>query len=266
MEQLIQFTKIEAAGNDFIVIDKTGIGEEKFTSTHIRQLCHRRRSVGADGLILMDGLRMQYYNADGSSGAMCGNGLRSAVLFAYVQGLIPRATEVSIQADDGNHLTWIQNPQDITVEIKYESDSYTKPSLGNRLPEGVSVLGFYNTGVPHLVLSVSDDLNDVDVSGIGKKLRFDSTFYPDGTNVNFISVSEDGAVQLRTYERGVEDETLACGTGAVASALATTNGYINEGTKVQVQALGGLLTISRNQGKLYLNGAANISFVGQITI
>lgn len=258
MERLIHFTKIEAAGNDFIFLDAAVINTQI-----VKQLCDRHFGIGADGVIVMTNLQMRYYNADGSEGNMCGNGLRAAVLYSYIQGLIPRGELVRLKAEDGEHLAKIENPDNISVEIIDDSDSFFIPNLQEKLPENLTVLGFFNTGVPHIVLKVLGDLQKVDVNGIGKKIRFDSTFAPDGTNVNFITVSDTNFIRIRTYERGVEEETLACGTGAVAAFLAAAS---ENNEPVTVQSRGGQLTIFRKEKHLFLNGSARITFVGQTVL
>ncbi len=260
MERLIQFTKIEAAGNDFIFLDATDIPVDAQIA---KQLCARHFSVGADGLIFMNGLHMRYFNADGSEGNMCGNGLRAAVLFSYIQGLIPHREFVELEASDGKHLVRINTPDDISVEVIEDPNSYFIPDLSGKITADLSVLGFFNTGVPHLVLKVSGDLQKTDVSGIGKKLRFDSTFEPEGTNVNFITISDDRSIQIRTYERGVEEETLACGTGAVAAYIATVS---EDNVAANIQAKGGRLKVFKEETRLFLNGAARIAFVGQTVV
>lgn len=260
MSRLIQFTKIEATGNDFIFIDAADLQGMDFNPQMVVHLCERHLSIGADGLIVMDGLCMKYYNADGSTGAMCGNGLRAATLFSYISEKIPHNEDVELIADDGAHMVHIHNPEQITVEIKEQPTTKSKLLPQESLPENIAVLGFYNTGVPHLVLSVERDLDQVEVKKIGKKIRFDSTFRPNGTNVNFLMAIKDNELQLRTYERGVEDETLSCGTGAVASALA----YSDKEEKIKVRTRGGILTVVRSRDKLFLKGGARIAFMGQV--
>jgi len=261
MSQLIQFTKIEATGNDFIFIDVDDLQGVEFNPKMAVHLCERHLAIGADGLIVMDGLRMKYYNADGSIGAMCGNGLRAATLFSYVSGKIPHNEDVELMADDGAHLVHIQSPEQIKVEIIEQSPTESRLLPQEKLPENLTVLGFYDTGVPHFVLSVERDLDQVDVKKIGKKLRYDSTFSPNGTNVNFLMPIKDDELQLRTYERGVEDETLSCGTGAVASALA----YSDREEEIKVRTRGGILTVVRSRDKLFLKGGARIAFIGQVS-
>jgi len=260
MERLIQFTKIEAAGNDFIFLDAAEIN---INAQIVKQLCARHFGIGADGLIVMDGLHMRYFNADGSRGNMCGNGLRAAVLFSYIKGLIPRGEFVQFEAEDGTHLAQINSPDDISVEIIEYPDAFFVPDLTGKLPIDISVLGFFNTGVPHLVLKVSADLEKTDVRELGKKLRFDLTFAPDGTNVNFISISNSNSIQIRTYERGVEEETLACGTGAVAAFLAA---FPAKDKLATVQSRGGRLKVFQKEKHLFLNGTARITFVGSTVV
>jgi diaminopimelate epimerase len=206
------------AGNDFIVIDDRGnaIGED--ARELARELCRRRVSVGADGLILLVpsarcDFRMRYFNADGSEADMCGNGGRCVARFAHDLGIVGR--EMQFESRSGVHRAVIT---DDGVRL-----SMTEPRA-MLLNVNVSVYGQrfvvhrVNTGVPHAILEV-DDIDEYPVVDTGRALRHHDVFLPEGTNVDFVRVLDEGRIALRTYERGVEDETLACGTGAVASAI-----------------------------------------------
>ncbi len=214
----LKFAKIQGTGNDFIVINNLSSSFEKFSETLpqeqvVRLLCSRRTGVGADGLILIEdssvaNFKWRFFNSDGSTAEMCGNGMRCVARFAYEEGIAPEKMTVETEAGiveaevkGRNVKVKLTPPSDLRLNLKVE---------------GLTV-HFINTGVPHAVIFVNR-LEDVDVESVGRKVRFSELFSPKGANVNFVEVHL-GKVLVRTYERGVEGETLACGTGAVASAL-----------------------------------------------
>jgi len=215
----ISFAKMSGAGNDFIIINKSQIPNFVLTNSVISQLCDRRNGIGADGIIIIKNTHgydfaMNYYNADGSTGTLCGNGTLCAIKFAKDTG-ITNSDSVSFLSNEdelsGELLTNnlikcnLQSPKVIDENIMIDVD-------------GSNVSGSYvDTGSPHVVLIV-DDLNLQPVIEIGKEIRYNPAFAPGGTNVNFIKLVK-GKIHIRTYERGVENETLACGTGAVAAAI-----------------------------------------------
>lgn len=260
MSRLIQFAKLQAAGNDFIVLDTEHCASETLTPELIQRLCKRHYGVGADGLIYLNGLGMRYYNADGSVGAMCGNGLRAAVLYAYTNGKLGRDQDFEMQADDGIHTVRYEGQDSITVEILNSKPLARAVQLD--LPGEFHFKGFFNTGVPHIVLECSQDLGQVDVAKMGRALRYDPQFEPQGTNVNFCRPAAGGVIHLRTYERGVEAETQACGTGAVATALAYG---LYQGQRL-IRTHGGMLRIEQKGEQLFLNGSARMVFVGQVLL
>lgn len=192
-----QFFKYEGAGNDFVMLLSDDIAPER-----VRALCDRHRGVGADGVILLsNGPRMRYFNADGSQGEMCGNGARCFALFAHDLGLF---TDVlHFEAMDGPHTARLLD--DGRIEISMTEATF------EQLPDGIAL----DTGVPHFVVFDAPD----EVVERGRALRHDPRFAR-GTNVDFLSVESPGRLRVRTYERGVEDETMACGTGATAAAMA----------------------------------------------
>ncbi|MFH2070087.1 MAG: diaminopimelate epimerase [Elusimicrobiota bacterium] len=214
----LKFSKMQAAGNDFIIIDnrnkriKTGYGKLA------KKLCARKFSVGADGLILVENsgnadFRMVYFNSDGSPAGMCGNGARCVAYYSYLHCISNRflALETSagiIKAKITGKRVKIDMPAlgDVRQDIKLRVD-------GKDLDAS-----FINTGVPHTVI-ISKNTGQVDVAGLGKSIRFHTEFQPAGTNVDFVSVVDRHRIKIRTYERGVEEETYACGTGAVAGAV-----------------------------------------------
>ena len=218
----MKFYKYQGAGNDFLIADNRD-GSVNLTEAQISAICDRRYGVGADGLMLLEksgkyDFRMNYFNSDGSGGMMCGNGGRCIVAFAADMGF----THFDFEAADGFHTAEILQSGDKmkTVRLKmkdvdrirrYQSLKYfTIPSDGY----------FLDTGTRHYVRIVKD-LDAYDVVGEGRDIRYNaSELQPVGANVNFIEPSEDGVLKVRTYEKGVEDETFACGTGIVASCIA----------------------------------------------
>jgi diaminopimelate epimerase len=207
----LKFHKYQGAGNDFVMIDNRGAHPfDPADEGRIRQLCDRRFGIGADGLILLEehsdcDFEMIYFNADGRPGSMCGNGGRCAVAFAYFLGLIGSTTR--FLAVDGFH------------EARLQGDDWVELKMGavNSVEAGNDYY-FLDTGSPHYVVFV-DDLETVDVLGQGRAIRYSDRFREKGTNVNFVQVSGKG-ISVATYERGVEDETLSCGTGVTAAAMA----------------------------------------------
>lgn len=223
----MKFYKYQGAGNDFLIADNRD-GSIVLSTEQIAALCDRRYGVGADGLMLLDapdtdcaheGFRMTYYNSDGSGGMMCGNGGRCIVAFAADMGI----TEFSFHAADGPHVAEIlaDDGRTKTVSLQMKNvGSYERHDVLS----GVSVPSdgfFLDTGTRHYVRIV-EGLETYDVVGEGRDIRYNAAeLQPVGANVNFIEPSADGRVlKVRTYEKGVEDETYACGTGIVASCIA----------------------------------------------
>ena len=252
------FFKYHGAGNDFILIDNR---EGEFHSTDavaIRNLCAYHTGIGADGLILLNGhsdfpFEMKYFNADGVEGTLCGNGSRCAVLFAKHLGII--VDETTFLANDGAHKAWINNSK-ITVDIR--PVEIGKPLLG-----GIWI----NTGSPHLVVMV-DNLDQFNVSSNGLALRSHDELSPEGANINFVEQLGDERFAVRTFERGVERETLSCGTGAVAVALAMHQTNRSDKTHLKIVMKGGTLDVefiatSNGFEKIKLTGPACFVFKGE---
>jgi diaminopimelate epimerase len=239
----IPFMKMSGSGNDFILIDhQKPFLEEHHLKDFIRKVCRRRISVGADGLILIErsqkaDFKWRFYNADGSEAEMCGNGGRCAARFAYLKGI----SGASLKFET---LVGVLSAQVDDKKVKLEM---TRP-FGIKLDETLFINGEkqivsrINTGVPHAVLLV-ENLEGVDLVPIGRAIRSHSNFAPNGTNVNFIRLEKASQIAIRTYERGVEDETLACGTGAVASALvAALKGLVKSPVTIRTRG-GEVLTV-----------------------
>lgn len=220
----IPFTKMSGTGNDFIVIDhRQPFIAEDLQPEFARQVCRRKFSAGADGLILIENsatadFRWQFYNGDGSRAEMCGNGARCAARFAYANKIAPAAMRFETTA--GEIEAQILNESGDPVKIRLTGPEDLRLQIPLTVGGSEQVLHFINTGVPHTVLLVGD-ASEVPVADWGRAIRFHDLFQPAGTNANFVQVHDHGTLKVRTYERGVEDETMACGTGAVAAALIT---------------------------------------------
>lgn len=217
----IPFYKMSGAGNDFIIIDNRAfiVDKHRDLSELSRQLCHRRLSVGADGLFLIENsdkadFKWQFFNADGSRADMCGNGARCVARFAYLNGIAGK--KLSFETGAGIIFAEIS---DDCVKIKMTDPGEIISNQIIELESGYFAFSSVNTGVPHVVIA-SRDIQAADVVRLGREIRYHRAFAPAGVNVNFISL-KDNAIFNRTYERGVEDETLACGTGCVAAAIIT---------------------------------------------
>lgn len=233
----VSFYKYQGTGNDFILIDNMAATQlDRGATAIIRRLCDRRFGIGADGLILLQAhprydFEMVYFNADGREGSMCGNGGRCAVAFAHFLGIV--GEEASFLAVDGPHEARISDDGRF-VELKMAGVAQVERGSGYY---------YLDTGSPHYVVFV-DDLDAVDVVGEGRAIRYSDRFRKEGTNVNFVQIDSEG-IGVATYERGVENETLSCGTGVTASAIAY---YLQqpgpERERVGIRARGGQLEVS----------------------
>jgi diaminopimelate epimerase len=215
---MLRFTKMNGAGNDFVMIDNRA-GEVRLQPEQIVRICDRHRGIGADGILLLENgsngadFRMRYYNRDGGEAEMCGNGARCFARFANKVAGAPE--KVSFQTPAGL-IRGELHGESVTLQMSEPKDLRLGLEIvANGAKENVH---FINSGVPHVVVPVGK-VEDVDVRKRGKALRRHERFSPAGANVNFIEKASAQKILLRTYERGVEDETLACGTGVVASAL-----------------------------------------------
>lgn len=264
----IPFSKLNGSGNDFLLIDARdgaldGIDRPAFAS----KVCDRTRSVGADGLIVIEAsrsadFRWDFYNADGSRAEMCGNGGRCAARFAAARKIA--GPEMAFETLAGTIRASVSGRR-VKLQMTRPSGLAVDRSLS--LGGESLVYSFLDTGVPHAVLFVPD-VSRVDVAGIGRGIRRHEAFAPRGTNVNFAQ-GRDGELLVRTYERGVEGETLACGTGAVASAiLAAVRGVAS--SPVTVRTSGGeILKVYFDAGKegfgeVYLEGDTSWTFDGRL--
>lgn len=252
----IEFHKYQGTGNDFIILDNRDRRYDHLLNEQIRKMCDRKFGIGADGLMLLGNqegydFSMRYHNADGKEGSMCGNGGRCLVQFAYDKG-IEKENYLFI-AVDGEHEATITS--DGMVSLKMQDVSGIKDHKGDKI---------LNTGSPHYI-KYTDDVDHVDVFNEGVRIRYSTEFDKEGINVNF--VEKIGKVlHVRTYERGVEDETLSCGTGVTAAALALSSEDGWQDTTIKVK--GGELLVSFNRidpqhfEDIWLTGPAGFVFSG----
>lgn len=256
----LHFYKYHGTGNDFILLDNRD-QSIALETPQVAQLCHRHYGIGADGLMLLEAaddydFRMVYYNSDGRESTMCGNGGRCITAFAHRLGIInDKARFVAI---DGAHDATIS--KDGTISLHMQDVHHID------IRDGHTVL---NTGSPHYVQWVND-VKQTDVFAEGRKIRYSRPFEPNGTNVNFVQL-QDGQLWVRTYERGVEDETLSCGTGVTATAIAAT-ARATGNFKTAVQTPGGVLQVTFTKDSelsaqnVVLSGPATFVFEGTVEI
>ncbi|AWH83601.1 diaminopimelate epimerase [Flavobacterium album] len=256
----LTFYKYQGTGNDFVMVDNRENIFPKNDTKLIGHLCDRRFGIGGDGLILLENdngtdFRMVYYNSDGNESTMCGNGGRCIVAFANELGLID--TETEFMAIDGRHHATIDVEGTISLHMK---DVHTVSVYENYV--------FLDTGSPHHVELV-DGLDELDVKKIGASIRYSGLYGDKGSNVNFVAPFGTDKFSVRTYERGVEDETLSCGTGVTAVAIAMKVLGKTHSDSVKLETPGGELQVSFVQdGKqftdIYLTGPARFVFKGDI--
>jgi diaminopimelate epimerase len=265
----IEFWKMNGSGNDFILIDnRDGKIAEEDMARLVEGSCRRRESVGADGLIFVTesdkfDFAWRFFNADGGEVEMCGNGSRCVARFAYLKGIAGSSMTFETLAGPVS--------ADVTgrmVKVLMPKPTDLRQDIGLALGSGWISVDFMNTGVPHVVVQV-EDIKGCPVVQDGNPIRYNDMFAPEGTNANFMSVQSFDSITVRTYERGVEDETLACGTGAIASTLiANLRGMVESPVKVTTSG-GEILTIHFTKNgdsfeKVWLEGNTAIAYQGQL--
>ncbi len=256
----LQFYKYQGTGNDFVMVDNRQLFFPKTDTLLIEKLCDRRFGVGADGLILLENdsetnFRMIYYNSDGNESSMCGNGGRSIVAFAQKLGVISNKT--TFIATDGLHHATIDEDGIVSLQMKDVDDIKIEPDYV-----------FLNTGSPHHVVLI-DDLEHYDIKESGAKIRYSDLYGKEGSNVNFVKQIAENQYAVRTYERGVEDETLSCGTGVTAVAIAMHSTGKSTSNEINLDVQGGKLKVSfenknNSYKKVHLIGPATFVFEGEI--
>ena len=265
----IEFWKMSGSGNDFILIDNRdeGIKEEEMGRL-VERVCRRRESVGADGLIFVINstkydFGWRYFNADGGEVEMCGNGGRCVSRFAFLKKIAgPKMTFETllgpVSAEVHGRVVKVLMPEPGTPSM----------NIGLELQQGWKSCDFINTGVPHVVVDV-EGLADLPVREQGRAVRYHNRFSPEGTNANFMTKIGPDRLEVRTYERGVEDETLACGTGAIASALVSSiRGMVNSPVKVKTRGGEELAIHFQREGdsfnEVWLEGNTSIIYEGRL--
>ncbi|WP_185861000.1 diaminopimelate epimerase [Blattabacterium cuenoti] len=256
----LKFYKYQGTGNDFILIDSRQQNiEDPFL---FNKLCDRHFGIGADGIVLIQNdnddeyksdFYMKYYNSDGKESTMCGNGGRCAISFANQLGIYKK-NKIHFRAIDGYHDGFIirNNNKDL-ISINLLNVNKNTIKLHSKYV-------FLNTGSPHHILFV-EDIKEKNVYKEGKKIRFKNPYLEKGVNVNFVKILENNTLQVRTYERGVEDETLSCGTGVVASVIASCETNKIKVGEILVQTLGGKLWVTLTKTK---NEYKNITLTGNV--
>jgi len=234
----MEFIKYQATGNDFILIDNRSGNFEKGNHQIIRTLCNRRFGIGADGLMLLESdsekdFRMVYFNADGFEGSMCGNGGRC--ISAYAFELLGLEREMMFSAFDGPHRAKILSHQGNSYAVRLEMKEVHKPQPFDND-------WILDTGSPHYIRFV-EQLELISVPELGRQIRNSAEFKTRGINVNFVQHLDSDSIAVRTYERGVEDETLSCGTGVTAAAIAAFDSGLVHSSQVKVQTPGGNLNV-----------------------
>ncbi|MBN2808495.1 MAG: diaminopimelate epimerase [Deltaproteobacteria bacterium] len=259
---------MQGCGNDFIIIDnRHAVFPEKNRVRLVAALCRRATGVGADGLILLEDdpefdFRWHFYNADGSMAEMCGNGGRCAARFAYLQGMA--AAEMVFRTVAGPIRARVAGDQ---VRLEMTPPGALRQELELDCDGGLEIVDVINTGVPHAVVWVGQGLADLALSRRGARIRYHREFAPAGTNVNFVEVVSEHCLSMRSYERGVEGETLACGTGAVAAVLlAAARGLVCSPVEVVTLAGERLRVYYKRVGsdykEVFLEGGALIVYKG----
>lgn len=257
-----EFLKMHGCGNDFILVNNYENKSYDWSPDFVNMLCNRHIGIGADGFIVLEkdkesSFFMRFFNSDGYESDMCANGSRCICKFAYDLDFVKN--EFIFRANDGFHKSYILNKNIVKVQVNLIR-SYNEIDFTNNitLPDDIHYRGFLNTGVPHLILEC-DKLEDVDVYKIGKELRYHKLFKPAGTNVNFVEALDGSSeLKIRTYERGVEQETLSCGSGVTASAIIFAQMTKQNNANYNIITSGGKLTVelSNEFNSIFLQGPA----------
>jgi len=261
----MKFTKMSGAGNDFIMVDnRDGSLSGLLDRETIAELCRRGLSVGADGLIEITedpvhAFAMKYYNSDGGAASMCGNGARCICRFAAELGMVKTGVEFTFASDAGVHKGRVTGDREARIWMTEPVLHYLKKAID--VTDGVVIAaGFADTGVPHAVV-FSENVKDGTFEEYAHVIRSLDEFGPEGVNVNWVKVQQDGSMSIRTFERGVEGETLACGTGAVACALVASERFDSVTLPVRIAVKSGLfLSVGKDESGWWLQGEAGIVY------
>lgn len=257
---------MSGAGNDFIFIDnRDGKANGIDRQTLITKACARNVSVGADGMMLIENsdtadFMWRFYNCDGSEAEMCGNGARCAGRFAYMNGIAGEKMKFETLA--GTIEAEVKEGVNVKVQLTEPFDERNDYTL--ELDDKTITVDSVNTGVPHVIWFV-DDIEEIDMMKYGSEIRYHSELAPAGTNVNMCKVMPDGVMRIRTYERGVEGETMACGTGCVAGAIFAVKKGLTKSPVTCRTSSGLLLKVYLENNNVYLEGEARVVYKGELT-
>ncbi|HRI25707.1 MAG TPA: diaminopimelate epimerase [Ferruginibacter sp.] len=258
----IEFYKYQGTGNDFVILDNRDEMYSQLTHGEVKLLCDRRFGIGADGLMMLNtkkffDFEMIYYNADGNPSTMCGNGGRCLVKFAHLIGI--HKNTYHFTAVDGKHEAEIDMQGEVRLKMQ---DVYSVDYHNGHM--------IVNTGSPHFV-KFANDVENIDVFETGRDIRYSKEFRNEGINVNFVETTDEDGIFVRTYERGVENETLSCGTGVTASALMSAHN--DKGfNRVEVKTPGGRLSVEFEKiddhhfENIWLCGPAELVYKGEIEL
>ena len=258
----ISFSKYQGTGNDFVIVDNRNGDFDGENVKLINRLCDRKFGIGGDGLMLLEShstldFTMRYFNSDGHEASMCGNGGRCIAAFAVHQGVVKTPDRFAFMAVDGEH------------HASYKDDIVTLKMIDVDKITITDTHTFLDTGSPHHVKFI-EDVKSVNVVDEGRSVRNSATYAPDGTNVNFVNFNDENEITVRTYERGVEDETLACGTGVVACAISA---HLQKPhfSDFNINVMGGKLRVffsaeDKTFKNIWLEGPAKFVFSGTINV
>ncbi|CCH49229.1 diaminopimelate epimerase [Pseudodesulfovibrio piezophilus] len=267
----IPFYKMQGCGNDFVVIDnrEAKVGQEVM-DMWAQKLCARAFGISADGVFFLEesddpslDYRWHFYNSDGSRAEMCGNASRCAGKLAHAIGLAPAEHVFGTDAGPIKAQVLVHGPDAGRVKVQLTPPKGLKTNIKLEVDGEPLTVHFADSGVPHCVVFV-DDVESLDIMNLGPKLRYHESFAPAGTNVNFAQVKDENTLLLRTYERGVEAETYACGTGAAATQLVANSLGLTESRADLTTTGGEVLTVFLEDGNVFLQGAAELTFKGEV--
>jgi len=279
------FTKMNGAGNDFILFEEKINPDMHLTPQIIKNICNRRSGIGADGVLILSDLndyafKMDYFNADGSKGSLCGNGARCSILYGKESG---RYDDEKIRFLTNGNEYFGQVLNNSLIKFDLQPPSELKLNFKIEAAKQLINVSYINTGSPHVIINIKDVLKDPEnpdslydnleqfpVFEIGNEIRYHKDFAPAGTNVNFIDVRTD-VIKIRTFERGVEDETMACGTGSAAAAIiAVVNGIMKQPVRLLVKSGAELVVDFKIENQFVRNvsllGPAAVTFKGELII
>ncbi|MBI9081635.1 MAG: diaminopimelate epimerase [Pseudodesulfovibrio sp.] len=267
----VPFYKMQGCGNDFVAIDNRELGiSESVMDMWAQKICARAFGIYADGLFFLEDsddpaldYRWHFYNSDGSRAEMCGNASRCVSKLAHAIGLAPAQHSFGSDAGPIKALVLLDGPDAGRVKVQLTPPRKAETNIRITLENQPIVIHSVDTGVPHAVVFV-DDIKSLDIMDLGPKIRYHAHFEPAGTNVNFAQIKDENTILLRTYERGVEAETYACGTGAaatqfLANALGLTDDHANLTTTGNE-----ILSVFLENGDVFLQGAAELTFKGEL--